>query len=994
MTKDIVPYEDQARAPEHDIASVREPDEPPEPEPEPEPEPIEAARAPGTLVVVGIGASAGGLEALGELVQHAPLGPMAFIVVQHLAPHHESLLPQLLARSTKLTVVAAVDGTTLEGGHIYVSPPNANLAVLHGTLRLITPPDTHGVRLPIDFLFRSLADDQGSRAIGIVLSGTGTDGTFGLKAIKAAGGITMVQDPASAKYDGMPRSALASGAADFCLPLQRIGEELTRIATDPRPRPAHATTPIRTHDQLAKLFVVIRSEFGNDLTHYKQATIERRIERRMAFHRLERLEDYVRLVQQDRDELHALYKDMLITVTRFFRDPGMFDALKERVLPKLFEHKEVGAPVRVWVPACATGEEAYSIAMCLLEYCEAEGKHARIQIFGTDLDDDCIQHARRGIYPMNIALDVPPGRLNRFFTKKDDELHVSRRVRDLLVFSRQNILKDAPFSRIDLASCRNLLIYLEPPAQKRVLRILHYALTPAAFLVLGSSETASDASELFSAVDHKHKIYRKKHAPTQVGNDVTFGVPHTGVSPPPVPVRPTLSLQAIADRKVLELYGPAGVVLNEDLEIVQFRGHTGPFLDPAQGAASLSLLKVARFELHVALRRSIEQAIASRQRVTAEVNYPVVEKRSVVAIDVVPLQDPDTTARCWLVLFRAMPIADESPSQKLGEPRSDLETRIRELESELSSARDFLQSTVEEKEGMLEELKSANEELQSANEELQSTNEELETSREELQSTNEELTTVNDELESRMSELGQTNDDLHNVLSGVDNAVVIVGLDLRIRRYTSAAAKLFKLIPADIGRTIGFIDRFLGGSLEPRVSSVIQSLSTLDQEVLAANQRWYALRIAPYKTLDHSIRGALVTLVDIDVRKRAVEMTHDVAAYAARFLVAIGHPLLIIDRKLRVVWCNELFLDAFQLAPDETIGNVLTTLGAQQFKELGGRVAETFASSMVFRDLELRVASADAGERVLRVGGSQIPASGDTALMLLSFEPITSQGAS
>jgi len=430
---------------------------------------------------------------------------------------------------------------------------------------------------------------------------------------------------------------------------------------------------------------------------------------------------------------------------------------------------------------------------------------------------------------------------------------------------------------------------------------------------------------------------------------------------------------------------------------VQFRGHTGPFLDPAQGAASLNILKVARFELHIALKRSIEQALTSRQRVTTEVNYPTVEKRSVVAIDVVPLEESEATARCLLVMFRTVRIADESPprkSKRSPKAGSDLENRNRELESELSAAREFLQATVEEKEGMLEELKSANEELQSANEELQSTNEELETSREELQSTNEELTTVNDELESRMSELGQTNDDLHNVLSGVDNAVVIVGMDLRIRRYTSAAEKLFKLVPADIGREIGFIDRFLGGALEPRVSSVIQSLSTLDEDVLAANQRWYTLKIAPYKTLDHSIRGALVTLVDIDVRKRAAEMTHDVAAYAARFLIAIGHPLLIIDRRMRVVWCNELFLDVFQIASDETIGNVLTTLGAQRFKELGVRVAESFGSSMMFRDVEIRVPLPDAGERVLRVGGSQIPASGDTALMLLSFEPITNQGAS
>ncbi len=952
------------------------------------------AHAPERLVVVGIGASAGGLETLGELVQHVPLDHTAFIVVQHLAPNYESQLPQLLARSTKLTVVAAADGMVLERDHIYVSPPNANLALMHGTLRLITPPDTHGVRLPIDYLFRSLADDQGSQAIGVVLSGTGTDGTFGLKAIKAAGGITLVQDPASAKYDGMPRSALASGAADYCLSVQGIGEELARIAKEPLHRPARSTTtPLRAQDQLAKLFVLIRAEFGNDLSHYKQATIERRIERRMTLHRLGRLEDYVRLVQQDHDELHALYKDMLITVTRFFRDPDVFDALVQRVLPQIFERKEIGAPLRVWVPACASGEEAYSIAMCLLQFCEDHGKDARIQIFGTDLDDECIQHARRAIYPANIAPDVPPEWLSRYFTKKDDEYQLSRRVRDLLVFSRQNVLKDAPFSRIDLASCRNLLIYLEPPAQKRVLRILHYALNPAGYLLLGSSETASDVPELFSSVDRKHKIFRKKHAAAQTGIDIAFGVPRTADAPQPaVQVRPTLSLQGLADRKVIELYGPAGVVLNEDLEIVQFRGHTGPFLDPAQGAASLHILKVARFEMHVALKRALEQAVAAQQRVTAEITYSIAGKPTTVVVDVVPLQDPDTAARCVLVLFRALPPPKEHAvvPGDAGDAASDLTARIHELEADLVSARDYLQATVEDKESMLEELKSANEELQSANEELQSTNEELETSREELQSTNEELTTVNDELESRMTELGQTNDDLHNVLAGIDNPVVIIGMDLRIRRFTSAAEKLFKLVPADVGRSIGFLDRFLGtGALEPKVSGVIQTLSVLDEEVLAASHRWYALKIAPYQTLDHSIRGALLTLVDIDVRKRAVEMTQDVAAYAARFLVAIGHPLLIIDRRLRVVWCNELFLESFQLASDETIGNVITTLGTRQFDDpaLGERVAETFASSTVFHDFELHLHPSDTVDRVVRVGGSPIPASGETALMLLSFEP-------
>jgi two-component system CheB/CheR fusion protein len=943
-------------------------------------------------VVVGIGASAGGLEALVELIQHVPRDHMTFIVLQHLSPDHESMLPQLLGRSSKLEVIAATDGAVLQANRIYVNPPNADLAVLNGVIQLITP-SPPGPRLPIDFLFRSLAEDCGHRAIGIILSGTGSDGTFGLQAIKSAGGMTFVQEPSSAKYDGMPRSALASGAADFCLTLPAIGEELERIAHAPRRKPPpDARQPARSEDQFTKLFVLIRSEFGTDLTHYKHATIERRVERRMALHRIERLDDYVRFVRGRRDELQALYKDLLITVTRFFRDPEVFETLKDHIIEKLLEHKDANTPVRVWVPACSTGEEAYSLAICLLEFCETRRKDARIQIFGTDLDEECIEVARRGIYPANIALDVSPDRLNRFFVRKGDEYHVSRRVRDLLVFSRQNILKDAPFSRIDLVSCRNLLIYLQPASQKRVLRILHYALNAAGHLLLGASETIGDAPELFSIVDRKHKVYRKKHAAAPAGLDVTFGVPHTTNEPPAgAAVRSATNVQGLVDRKVLELYGPPGVVLNEDLEILQFRGHTGAFLDPAQGAASLNVLKIVRFELHIALKRSLEEAARSQQRVTTEVSYMLEGEQTAVSLDVVPIHDPNSKVRYLLVAFElvAPPRPPEGGPGASDQPSSALAARVGELEAELALTKDYLQETIEERESTLEELKSANEELQSSNEELQSTNEELETSKEELQSTNEELTTVNDELQSRMTELSQTNDDLHNVLSGVDNAVVIVGLDLRIRRYTTAAERLFNLVPADVGRSVGFLDPFLAsGPLERKLSQVIESLASVEEDVLASNHRWYTMRLTPYKTLDHAIRGALVTLVDIDVRKRAAEVTQDVATYASRFLAAIGNPLLIIDRRLRVIWCNDRFMEEFQLTRDETIGNHVALLGARRLDQppVLERIESCFATSTIFRDVAVQARSGERPGGKLRVSGSLIPASGDTALMLLSFE--------
>ncbi len=956
-----------------------------------------ADREPGKFLVVGIGASAGGLEAMGELVAHVPIDHMAFIVVQHLAPHHESALAQLLARTSKVQVVTASDGTALERNHVYVIPPNADLAVMHGVIRLVTPPSPAGPRLPIDYLFRSLAQDQGPFAIGIVLSGTGTDGTFGIKAIKAAGGITFVQDPASAKYDGMPRSALASGSADFCLSPKEIGDELSRIALRPlgqRPILSTAATP-QAQDQVGKLFLFIRSEFGNDLAHYKPATIERRIDRRMTLHKLERLEDYVKFVQHNRDELHALYNDMLITVTSFFRDPEVFEGLKGKVFPQLVASREQNAPIRVWVPACATGEEAYSIAICLLEFCEEKTRDTKIQVFATDIDDDSIQHARRGIYPANIAADVRPERLSRYFIKKDSEYHISRRVRDLVVFSKQNVLKDAPFSRMDLASCRNLLIYLQPASQKKVLRILHYALNPSGYLLLGSSETVGDAPELFSLADRKSKIYSKKHVPSQAALDMNLGASLSIAAPqPPVSVRPTPSLQGAVDRKVLELYGPSGVVINEDLEILQFRGHTGPYLDPAPGSATLNLLKLARFELHIELKRTIQQALARHMRVTVDVAYQEANKQRAVKLDVVPLQEPETKARCLIVLFQEMASPTELPAvSSVAAPTDEaslaLVQRNQQLERELAVTKEYLQTTLEDRESTYEELKSANEELQSSNEELQSTNEELETSKEEMQSTNEELTTVNEELQTRMAELSLTNDDLHNVLTGIDNAVVIVGMDLRIRRYTLAAERLFNLVPGDIGRSVNFLDTFVGASLEAKVSSIIQSLSTVEEEVHANNQRWYSLRITPYKTLDHSIRGALLSLSDIDVRKRAADMTRDVGSYAAKFLAAIGHPLLIVDVKLRVIWTNEAFLSTFQLSKEETIGSLLTSLGTRQWADPGlrERLDRTFASAVAFRDYEMRLRFQDVGEVVMKVGGGQIPGATETRLVLVSIEP-------
>jgi two-component system, chemotaxis family, CheB/CheR fusion protein len=939
--------------------------------------------------VVGVGASAGGLEALAALVRNIPPDTMSFVVIQHLSPNRESMLAELLARQSDLQVATAADGMRVERNHIYVIPPNANLSLSRGILRVHKPEAGRGPRLPVDHFFRSLAEDQGTRSIGVVLSGTGTDGTLGLQAIKAAGGVTFVQDPSSARYDGMPSSALESGSADFCLEPKAIAQELLRVSERPYLARERQEGSDGLREQLGRVFALLRSASRHDLSQYKTSTIERRIERRMALVHVEKLEDYLTLLSSNREELALLYKDLLIGVTSFFRDGEPFEALKTRALPRIIEGLAPGAPVRVWAPACSTGEEAYSLAIILLEFLGDRVRDHRLQVFGTDVDPAAIERARRGIFPQNIALDVSPERLSRFFTKRDGNYQVSRLVRDLVVFSTHNVIRDAPFSRLDLVSCRNLLIYLQPPLQKRVLRVLHYALNPSGFLLLGTSETVGDSAELFSLIDRKSKLFMKKHvtlaaAPPEVGFAGTPSSLAAAVQAPTV--RPASNLTALADRKVLEHFGPPGVVINENLEILQFRGRTGPYLEPAPGVATLHILRLARPELNLELHRTIHRAIAEDKHVTGQVRVGA-EKQIVVTIDVLPIVEPESKTRCFLVLFQESQVPD--PLARATElPEED--GRVQELTRELLIAKEYLQSTIEELESTNEEHKSANEELQSANEELQSTNEELETSKEELQSTNEELTTVNDELQTRMQELSVTNDDLHNLLTGVDSAVVIAGIDLRIRRFTIAAEKLLNLIPSDVGRRIGFIDPFFKGkNLDELATEVMARVTTAEEEVQTASGKWFYLRVAPYLTLDRAVMGAVLVLTDVDARKRAAELLQSVHGYADRFLRPIQHPLLILDAKCRVVWANEPWLTTFQVVREEVIGLPLDALAGRRWADakLRQHVLDTLAKGEPFRNLVMKGVFDGLGERQITVSGSLIPALGEhDQLLLLSVE--------
>src|SRR5262245_25381826 len=712
--------------------------------------------------VVGIGASAGGLEAFRLLLEHLPTDTgMAFVLVQHLDPAHESILTELLSKSTPMSVREVVEGVAVEPNHIYVIPRNTNMAIEEGILRLLPREYMRGQHRPIDYFLRSLAEEQRNRAIGVILAGRASDGTLGLDAIKAEGGITFAQDEESARYDGMPRSAIAAGCVDFVLPPNRIAEELARISRHPyiaaievvKPdegKPAEDSPP--SGDSFTQILLMLRKVTGVDFSHYKPSTLRRRITRRLVLHKLEGMNDYVKYLRANKEEVEKLYQDILIRVTSFFRDQESFEALKEKVFPDLVRQRADDGPLRFWVLGCSTGEEAYSIAIAFLEFAGDRAEHIPIQIFATDLNNEAIEKARAGIYPQSMTNDVSPERLRRFFVKHDGGYQISKPIRDMCVFARQNVLTDPPFSRIDLVSCRNLLIYLEPILQKKIIPALHYALKPSGVLLLGASETIGSFTDLFKLEDKKHKLYSKKPGLSRMQYIYTPGAyamekgevarkPIRGGEGVPIET----DAQREADRVLLMRYAPAGVLVDPDWEILQFRGSTSPYLEAPSGKATHNLLKMAREGLLVPLRTALHQAKKDDGPVRKEgLRVKINGHTRDFNLEVIPIKGATTNMRNFLVLFEPVTYfvkqkpaeADvvEAKSARGAERQAAEKREIARLQQELLASREYLQSVIEQQEAYNEELQSANEEIQSSNEELQSINEELETAKEELQS--------------------------------------------------------------------------------------------------------------------------------------------------------------------------------------------------------------------------------------------------------------------
>lgn len=843
--------------------------------------PVDVAAFP----IVGVGASAGGLEALTQLLKALPTDTgMAFVLIQHLAPTHASALAEILSRMTKMPVMEVLDNLTVAPNHVYVIPPDRSMIIDQGVLKLLQREG--GMHRPIDLFFRALADDRGHQAIGVVLSGTATDGTLGMEAIKGEGGITFAQD-ASAQHEGMPHSAIASGCVDFVLPPDGIAREIARISQHPYTATEIEAREAKEKPNLTQVVQLLHQATGVDFTYYKFNTLFRRVARRMVFQKLETLPDYVQFLRETPSEVDALYQDILISVTSFFRDKGSFAALKNIVFPRLLKDRSPHEPVRLWTLGCSTGQEAYSLAIAYTEAAEAVGSSVPLQLFATDLNPMGVEKARAGSYSRDIEHDLSPERLRRNFTLVDGSYRISKLIRDRCVFSRHNVLTDPPFSRIDLISCRNLLIYMEPVLQQKVVPTLHYALKPGGFLWLGGSETIGAYRNLFDVEDAKHKIYSRKPTSSPVYGHFPLqksGLPRTPFMPVTALPSEGADLLREADRILSVKFAPPGVLVSADLEVLQYRGDTSPYISPLPGKASLSLPKMLREGLLVAVRAAVLRAGKEEKMVRDEgLRVKSNDGYRDVAIQVIPIKKNAKKEGGFLVLFedisaanRESPVTDEDASdrKRLAQSQSHAVSSDHDnarLAQELTDTREYLQSLLEQQEAVNEELQSANEEVQSANEELQSTNEELETSKEEIQSSNEELATVNDELNNRNAELSRLNNDLVNLLGSVQMAIVMLGPDLRIRRYTPIAEKLLNLIPSDVGRLLTDIKLNLENipDLAPLLTEVLDTVSPRELDVQDTRGRWYSLRLRPYRTLENKIDGVVLMLVDISDRKRA-----------------------------------------------------------------------------------------------------------------------------
>jgi two-component system CheB/CheR fusion protein len=964
--------------------------------------------------IVALGGSAGSIDALERFFRNTPAhSGLAFVVLVHQLPTQNGELTQVLQRFTDMPVVEVIDGMRVRPNHVYVLPPDRDLSILHGTLLLLFPAQPASRRMPIDFFLESLAKDAQERAVAIIFSGLGSDGSIGLKLVMENFGMVMTQEPGTAAYPAMPNAAIATEFVDFVLAPELMSTQVLdyverplmhrplRELVEPGVQPAHA---------LQKIFALIRAQTGHDFSYYKRNTVFRRIERRMNAHQIQEFTHYVRYLQENPLEVGHLFKELLIGVTKFFRDAEAFERLKEYLLP-LLQQKPVDSTVRVWAPGCSTGEEAYSLAMLLLEcFDEVDpARHLKIQIFATDISTESIDFARTGLYAENIVGDVSGQRLARFFQKQDSHYLIRKEVRDLVVFAAHNINKDAPFTKLDLLCCRNLLIYLSTELQKNLLPVFHYALNVGGLLFLGPSENTSSFQDLFQPLDIKWKISRRTDASyslTQLASFPFALARHTASSAQatsllttsPTARRADTPFASLVQKELLRSYTPPAVVINTKGEILHVNGRTGRYLEPAPGLSGMNLFEMAREKLNYEVSGAVHRATQTREDVVVEnVSVQTDAGPQLLRLSVRHLTEPAPLAGLLLVAFEDQPTPRRVRRARGGtEASREYESIIAALDKELQFTKHRLQTTVEEMESSLEELKSTNEELQSANEELQSTNEETMTNKEEMQSLNEELMTLNLQYQARTEELSQAANDMKNLLDATDIALVFLDNNLLIKRFTHSVSRIINLVPADVGRPLQhFASNLRYEHLLRDVQQVLDRLTSLERNIQTTTDEWYTMRILPYRTLDNYINGAVITFTRITGLKTLESKLQESVNLLEAMRTAVHEPVVVLDARLHVYFSNQAFADLFGRVPADLAAQSLTQLDASwdqpALLDALAALLDPIQPLTTFDDLALEANLPALGRRHLRLYGRLLHHQGaPTSQVLLGVQEILS----
>ncbi len=943
-----------------------------------------AKKKPLGFPIVGIGASAGGLEVLEKFFEKVAEDPgMAFVLVTHLDPNHASVMPELIQKHTGLKVAQVKDGMRIEKNCVYVIPPDRDMGIMNGTLLLTKAKIGSEPRAPINSFLRSLAEDQGDKAIAVILSGMGMDGTESLKAIKGNLGMVMAQDPATCKYDSMPKNAIATGLVDYILAPEKMAERLEAYVNRSVLRQLPTT---RSYEEipakaLQKIYMLLRSTTGHDFSAYKESTTVRRLQRRMDVHQIENVSDYLVYLNQSAKEVKALFKDLLIGVTGFFRDADAFEALKKKALNHLLQEVRHNHNLRVWIPGCATGEESYTLAMVIQECMDELERELSVQIFATDIDDDAIGRARAGFYPGDISDDVTPERLEKFFVSMENGYQVNRKTREMLVFAAQSIIKDPPFTRLDLICCRNLLIYLQRDPQKMLMPLFHYCLKPGGVLFLGSSESVGEFTDLFVAIDTKWKIYKRKETARGVYPVMNY---NSGpkAHPEHLPeVRPSEApqLSQILQRHLMQHHTPATVVIDENGEVAYIHGRTGNYLEPASGLTRTNNInEMAREGLRTRLPSMIRTVVREKTEIQNKLRVRRNGDFLTVNVIVEPLSEPEV-GEFYMVLFEEFPFEEEKEKEKTLLSGERDPGKCQDLEEELRYARESLQTTIEELEASNEELRSLNEEYQSANEELQSANEELNSSKEELQSLNEELETVNAELQGKNVELTQINDDMKNLLDSVEIPTIFLDNQLRISRFTSGIQKIFNLRNSDVGRPLSdMVTHLKYKNLIEDAKQVLVSLVPRELEASTEHGRWYAVKMRPYRSADNVIEGLILIFVDIHAQRMAIQR-------ADEMIDTVREPLIVLDENLRVERANTSFYRTFKTLPKETEGRWVYDLGNGQWNmpELRKLLDEIIPENSFFDGFEIEYEFPEIGRKKLLVNARKIERAAETPESIL-----------